>query len=185
MMGGKEVVSQHLDSLFTMEIADEFISQHEDITRDGIIGNYVHGNEPGHHIPYLYNWTGQPHKTQARVRMIMDTMYGPTVDGLCGNDDAGQMSAWYIFSSLGFYPVTPGSPNYALGSPLVEEAIIHLDNGKTITITANNQSKENIYVSSVSINGKKVEGTMLSHDDIMNGGEIVFEMSNQSVMTEN
>ncbi|MBL4663725.1 MAG: glycoside hydrolase family 92 protein, partial [Flavobacteriaceae bacterium] len=179
MMGGKERFSQHLDSLFTMEIDDKFISQHEDITRDGIIGNYVHGNEPGHHIPYLYNWTSHPEKTQERVRMIMNTMYGPTVEGLCGNDDAGQMSAWYIFSSLGFYPVTPGSPNYALGSPLVQEAIIHLNNDKTLTIIAKNQSKENIYVQSVSVNGQTLEGNLLSHNDIINGGKIVFEMSNK------
>lgn len=178
MMGGKERFSQHLDSLFTMDIDEKYIAKHEDITRDGIIGNYVHGNEPGHHIPYLYNWTGHPEKTQSRVRMIMDTMYGPTVEGLCGNDDAGQMSAWYIFSSLGFYPVTPGSSNYALGSPLVKEAIIHLDNGKTLTITANNQNKDNIYVNRVSINGKVLESTQLAHQDIMNGGDIVFEMSN-------
>ena len=127
MMGGKEQFSNHLDSLFTIDIEEKYIAKHEDITRDGIIGNYVHGNEPGHHIPYLYNWTGHPEKTQERVRMIMKTMYVPTVDGLCGNDDAGQMSAWYIFSSLGFYPVTPGSPYYALGSPLVKEAKIHLE----------------------------------------------------------
>ena len=177
MMGGKERFTQHLDSLFTMDIDEKYIANHEDITRDGIIGNYVHGNEPGHHIPYLYNWTGHPEKTQARVRMIMDTMYGPTVDGLCGNDDAGQMSAWYIFSSLGFYPVTPGSPDYALGSPLVKAAKIHLDNGKTLTIIANNQSKDNVYVQSVSVNGKLLEGNLLSHQDIMNGGELVFEMS--------
>jgi predicted alpha-1,2-mannosidase len=177
MMGGKERFTQHLDSLFTMDIDEKYIANHEDITRDGIIGNYVHGNEPGHHIPYLYNWTGHPEKTQARVRMIMDTMYGPTVDGLCGNDDAGQMSAWYIFSSLGFYPVTPGSPDYALGSPLVKAAKIHLDNGKTLTIIANNQSKDNVYVQSVSVNGKLLEGILLSHQDIMNGGELVFEMS--------
>ena len=179
MMGGKERFSQHLDSLFTMEIDDKYIEKHEDITRDGIIGNYVHGNEPGHHIPYLYNWTGQPEKTQARVRMIMDTMYGPTVEGLCGNDDAGQMSAWYIFSSLGFYPVTPGSADYALGSPLVKEAKIHLENGKTLTIKANNQSKENVYVQSVSINGRVLENSLLSHQDIMKGGELIFEMSNK------
>jgi predicted alpha-1,2-mannosidase len=177
MMGGKERFTQHLDSLFTMDIDEKYIANHEDITRDGIIGNYVHGNEPGHHIPYLYNWTGHPEKTQARVSMIMDTMYGPTVDGLCGNDDAGQMSAWYIFSSLGFYPVTPGSPDYALGSPLVKAAKIHLDNGKTLTIIANNQSKDNVYVQSVSVNGKLLEGNLLSHQDIMNGGELVFEMS--------
>lgn len=179
MMGGKDRFSQHLDSLFTMEIDDKYIAKHEDITRDGIIGNYVHGNEPGHHIPYLYNWTNNPEKTQARVRMIMDTMYGASVEGLCGNDDAGQMSAWYIFSSLGFYPVTPGSADYALGSPLVKEAKIHLENGKTLSITANNQSKENVYVKSISINGKPIEGTSISHQDIMNGGKIIFEMSNQ------
>ena len=179
MMGGKDRFSQHLDSLFTMEIDDKYIAKHEDITRDGIIGNYVHGNEPGHHIPYLYNWTNNPEKTQGRVRMIMDTMYGASVEGLCGNDDAGQMSAWYIFSSLGFYPVTPGSADYALGSPLVKEAKIHLENGKTLSITANNQSKENVYVKSISINGKPIEGTSISHQDIMNGGKIIFEMSNQ------
>ncbi|PHR29564.1 MAG: sugar hydrolase [Fluviicola sp.] len=178
MMGGKERLTQHLDSLFTMDIDEKYIAQHEDITRDGIIGNYVHGNEPGHHIPYLYNWTGHPEKTQERVRMIMNSMYAPTVEGLCGNDDAGQMSAWYVFSALGFYPVTPGSPSYALGSPLVKEAIIHLNNGKTLTILANNQSKENIYVKSVSVNGKRIKGTTLMHDDIMNGGRIVFEMDN-------
>ncbi len=163
-----------------MEIEEKYIAKHEDITRDGIIGNYVHGNEPGHHIPYLYNWTGHPEKTQERVRMIMDTMYASTVEGLCGNDDAGQMSAWYIFSSLGFYPVTPGSTDYALGSPLVKEAILHLDNGKTLTIKANNQSAKNVYVQSVSVNGKVLDGTLLSHQDIINGGEIIFEMSNVS-----
>ena len=102
LMGGKKQFRYHLDSLFAMEIADKYIDQHEDITRDGIIGNYVHGNEPGHHIPYLYNWTDKPYKTQERVRTILKAMYGPSEDGLCGNDDAGQMSAWYVFSSLGF-----------------------------------------------------------------------------------
>lgn len=176
MMGGNERFSQHLDSLFTMKLEDKYIEKHEDITRDGIIGNYVHGNEPGHHIPYLYNWTGKPHKTQERVRMIMDTMYGPTVDGLCGNDDAGQMSAWYIFSSLGFYPVTPGSPNYAIGSPLVKEAVLHLENGKDLRIIVKNQSKDNIYVNQVTVNGRVINNTTLSHNDIINGGEIIFEM---------
>jgi predicted alpha-1,2-mannosidase len=178
LMGGKERFSQHLDSLFTMELDDKYISKNEDITRDGIIGNYVHGNEPGHHIPYLYNWTGKPYKTQERVRMIMESMYGNKEDGLCGNDDAGQMSAWYIFSSLGFYPVTPGSQDYSLGSPLVKQAIIRLDNGKTLTIKVNNQSKENIYVHSVSINGKTIDGNILTHKDIINGGELIFEMNN-------
>ena len=179
MMGGKERFSQHLDSLFTMNIDEKYIAKHEDITRDGIIGNYVHGNEPGHHIPYLYNWTGHPKKTQERVRMIMDTMYGPSVEGLCGNDDAGQMSAWYIFSSLGFYPVTPGSLNYALGSPLIKEAVIHLENGKDLSIIANNQSKENIYVKSVTVNGIAIKENLISHTDIENGGTLIFEMTNK------
>ncbi|MEE4257353.1 MAG: glycoside hydrolase family 92 protein, partial [Bacteroidales bacterium] len=176
MMGGKEAFSAHLDQLFSMEIDDKYIEKHEDITRDGIIGNYVHGNEPGHHIPYLYNWTSDPHKTQERVRMIMNAMYGPTVSGLCGNDDAGQMSAWYVFSALGFYPVCPGSEYYALGSPLVKKARIRLGNGKTLSITAENQSPENIYVESVSLNGKLVDGLQISHHDLMEGGELVFEM---------
>lgn len=176
MMGGKKVFSKHLDSLFTMEIEERYIAKHEDITRDGIIGNYVHGNEPGHHIPYLYNWTGQPEKTQERVRMIMNTMYGPTVEGLCGNDDAGQMSAWYIFSSLGFYPVTPGSAEYAIGSPMIVEAIVHLGDSKTLTIKTVNQSKENVYVNRVKVNGKVLDGYILNHAEIANGGEIIFEM---------
>ncbi|MFA7272240.1 MAG: GH92 family glycosyl hydrolase [Crocinitomicaceae bacterium] len=177
MMGGKDRFSAHLDSLFTMEIDDKYIENHEDITRDGMIGNYVHGNEPGHHIPYLYNWTNDAYKTQARVRMIMETMYLPKVDGLCGNDDAGQMSAWYLFSSLGFYPVTPGSPEYALGSPMVKKATIHLENGKKLTIIAKNQSKPNVYVQKVLVNGKELKGTNLPHSALVNGGEIVFEMS--------
>ncbi len=113
---------------------DKHIEANEDITRDGIIGLYVHGNEPGHHIPYLYNWTGHPEKTQERVRMICNTMYANAPDGLCGNDDCGQMSAWYIFSALGFYPVCPGSDEYALGSPLVKSAEIDLGDGKTLKI---------------------------------------------------
>ena len=177
MMGGKEVFSQHLDSLFTMELEDKYIANHEDITRDGIIGNYVHGNEPGHHIPYLYNWTGKAYKTQARVRMIMDTMYGPGVEGLCGNDDAGQMSAWYIFSSLGFYPVTPGSDRYALGSPNVKNAILNLENGNRLEIKTINQSMKNVYIKSLKINGETIDRNYILHSEIMNGGEFVFEMS--------
>ncbi len=177
MMGGKKLFRQHLDSLFTMELDDKYIAKNEDITRDGIIGNYVHGNEPGHHIPYLYNWTDQPYKTQERVRMIMKSMYGNKEDGLCGNDDAGQMSAWYIFSSLGFYPVTPGSNQYALGSPLIKKAILTLENGNKVTIKANNQSKENKYVTKVFIDGKLLERDYLTHQELISSKEIIFEMS--------
>ncbi len=179
MMGGKERFSQQLDSLFTMEIEEKYIANHEDITRDGIIGNYVHGNEPGHHIPYLYNWTGHPEKTQARVRMIMDTMYAPTVEGLCGNDDAGQMSAWYIFSSLGFYPVTPGSEEYAIGSPMVLSAKVNLENGKIITIDTKNQSKENVYIQKIEINGVEVQSATFKHSDISNGGTITYYLGKE------
>lgn len=179
MMGGKSQFSQHLDSLFTMKIEDKYIAKNEDITRDGIIGNYVHGNEPGHHIPYLYNWTNTPWKTQARVRMIMNEMYSNGVDGLCGNDDAGQMSAWYIFGALGFYPVCPGSDQYAIGSPLVKSASLKLDNGKTLVIKTQNQSKENVYVQKVKVNGKVISRNYLTHGDIGNGGEIVFYLGKQ------
>ncbi|MCB0278288.1 MAG: GH92 family glycosyl hydrolase [Calditrichaeota bacterium] len=177
MMGGKDRFAAHLDSIFTMEIDDKYIEKNEDITRDGIIGNYVHGNEPGHHIPYLYNWTNQPWKTQERVRMIMSTMYSHQEDGLCGNDDAGQMSAWYVFSALGFYPVTPGSDDYALGSPLVKSATIKLANGKTLRIKAVNQSTENVLVEKVELNGKLIEGNSIKHSDMVQGGTLSFYMT--------
>lgn len=176
LMGGPARFSKHLDELFEMELGDEYIEHTEDITRDGIIGNYVHGNEPGHHIAYLYNWTDRPWQTQARVRMIMDTMYGPGEDGLCGNDDAGQMSAWYIFSALGFYPVCPGSPRYAIGSPVVESATLHLENGKTFRIEAKNQSADNVFVQKVDVNGRTIARRYLTHDELVSGGTIMFFM---------
>ncbi|MFA6352357.1 MAG: glycoside hydrolase domain-containing protein, partial [Bacteroidales bacterium] len=151
----------------------------EDITRDGLIGNYVHGNEPGHHIPYLYNWAGAPKKTQERVRMILETMYRDAPDGLCGNDDAGQMSAWYIFSALGFYPVAPGSDQYALGSPLVNSAVVQLENGKVLEIEAVNQSPKNVYVKKVLVNGQDIKRLYITHNELMNGGKITFQMSSR------
>lgn len=179
MMGGKKKFSKHLDEIFTTEIADKYIEHNEDITRDGIIGNYVHGNEPGHHIPYLYNFTNDAWKTQQRVRNIMRKMYYSGVDGLCGNDDAGQMSAWYVLSALGFYPVLPGSDEYQFGSPLVKSAKINLENGKTITVTAENQSEKNVYVSKILVNGKEVKDHILKHSAIANGGEITFKMTSK------
>lgn len=179
IMGGKNKFSKHLDDIFTTEIADKYIENNEDITRDGIIGNYVHGNEPGHHIPYLYNYTNDAWKTQERVRDIMQEMYSSEVDGLCGNDDAGQMSAWYIFSALGFYPVLPGSDEYQFGSPSVKAAKINLENGKTLHIKTENQSDQNVYVSKILVNGKEVKNHILKHADIANGGEIIFTMSSK------
>jgi len=179
MMGGKSAFANMLDSLFEMELGDEHIEKNEDITRDGIIGMYVHGNEPGHHIPYLYNWTDRPWKTQERVRMIMDRMYTDETNGLCGNDDCGQMSAWYIFSALGFYPVCPGSDRYELGSPLVKEAELVLENGKTFSVKAVNQSDRNIYVDRVLLNGRELGRLYLTHSEILSGGELVFYMKSR------
>ncbi|QHL89258.1 glycoside hydrolase family 92 protein [Nibribacter ruber] len=180
VMGGNKKFVPHLDSLFTMHLPDEFFADTEDITREGIIGNYVHGNEPAHHVAYLYNWTNQPWKTQERVRMILKKQYHPTVDGLGGNDDCGQMSAWYLFSSLGFYPVAPGSEQYALGSPAVKEATVQLENGKTFTIEAKNQSDKNVYVQKVELNGKTLTQPFLNHADLANGGKLTFYMSSKA-----
>ncbi len=179
LMGGNKRFISRLDSLFTMNLPDKYFAETEDITRDGIIGNYVHGNEPSHHVAYLYNWTDQPWKTQERVRMILPKMYKPTPDGLGGNDDTGQMSAWYIFSSLGFYPVAPGSDQYSLGSPAVDGAVIRLSNGKSFTVEVKNQSDKNVYVKEASLNGKPLNRNYITHSEIMSGGKITFEMSSK------
>lgn len=180
LMGGDKRFIVYLDSLFTMNLPDKYFAETEDITRDGIIGNYVHGNEPSHHVAYLYDWTSQPWKTQERVRMIIPRMYKPTPDGLGGNDDTGQMSAWYIFSTLGFYPVAPGSDRYSLGSPSFDGATINLGNGKTFGIEAVGQSEKNVYVKKVTLNGQPLDHPYLTHADIMGGGKLVFYMSNKA-----
>jgi predicted alpha-1,2-mannosidase len=179
IMGGKKKFASRLDTLFTMHLPDEFFAHTEDITREGIIGGYVHGNEPAHHIAYLYNWADQPWKTQAQVRHILNMQYKPTADGLGGNDDCGQMSAWYMFSAMGFYPVAPGSDVYSLGSPLVNNAVIHLENGKTFTVEALKQSSKNVYVEKVLLNGKEITNHMIKHSDITNGGKITFYMTSK------
>ena len=179
LMGGKKKFGAKLDSLFTMDLPDKYFAETEDITRDGIIGNYVHGNEPAHHVVYLYNFAGQPWKTQQRVRMILKNQYKPTPDGLGGNDDCGQMSAWYLFSTLGFYPVAPGSTTYQLGSPAINKAVIQLENGKTFTVETNKQSDKNVYVQKVLLNGKQLEQPVISHTDIMQGGTLTFFMTDK------
>jgi predicted alpha-1,2-mannosidase len=179
IMGGKKKFAAKLDTLFTMHLPDEFFAHTEDITREGIIGGYVHGNEPAHHIAYLYNWTDQPYKTQAQVRHILKMQYKPTPDGLGGNDDCGQMSAWYMFSSLGFYPVSPGGENYSLGSPAVKNASLTLENGKIFSIEAINQSDKNVYVQKVLLNGKEITNHTIKHSDITNGGKLTFYMSSK------
>lgn len=179
LMGGKEKFSKHMDELFTMHLPDEFFAETEDITREGIIGNYVHGNEPAHHAAYLYNWTDDPWKTQERVRMILKNQYRPTPDGLGGNDDCGQMSAWYLFSALGFYPVAPGSNEYQLGSPVVKTAILRFENGKSLTIEAVDQSDKNVYVKKVLLNGQLLTRRYLRHSELMSGGKLVFFMADK------
>ena len=179
LIGGRNKLITWLDSLFTMEVSDESIAESEDITKTGMIGNYVQGNEPSHHVPYMYVYAGQPWKTQERVHQIMSTMYKPEPHGLCGNDDCGQMSAWYIFSALGFYPVTPGSGQYVIGSPSVSKAVINLENGKTFKITSENLSDKNIYISEVILNSKKINRSYITHDEIMRGGELKFIMTDK------
>lgn len=181
MKGGKAKFSAHLDQLFTMHLPDEFFAETEDVTREGIIGGYVHGNEPSHHVAYLYNWTDDPWKTQERVRMIMKNQYKPTPDGLGGNDDCGQMSAWYLFTALGFYPVAPGNDQYSFGSPVVKTAKINLENGKTFEIEARDQSNKNVYVTAITLNGKPLDRRYITHSEITAGGKLVYQMSPKPV----
>lgn len=174
LFGGKASFASKLDDMFeTSQSSDdlpEWIS--------GNIGQYVHGNEPSHHVPYLYQYANQAHKTQRLVRQIMDTLYTTKPDGLAGNEDAGQMSAWYLFSAMGFYPVNPVSGEYVLGSPELDSAVIHLENGKEFEINTINQSAENVYVKRVLLNGKPLPRFTLKHSEILAGGSLVFEMSN-------
>lgn len=176
MLGGEEVFIRRLDSLFTMHLDDKFFAETEDVTRSGLIGNYVHGNEPSHHIAYLYDWTSKPWKTQERIHQIVNTMYRNKPDGLCGNDDCGQMSAWYLFSVLGFYPVCPGSTSYAIGSPCLQAATIMLPNGKKLEIEATNLSEMNLYIEKATFNGKKLDRPFLDHRELSDGGTLKFLM---------
>jgi len=181
MMGGKDAFTKHLDQLFTMNLPDSFFAETEDITREGIIGGYIHGNEPSHQVAYLYDWTNQSWKTQERVRMILKNQYHAAPDGLGGNDDCGQMSAWYLFTALGFYPVAPASNMYMLGSPAIKTAVLHFENGRTLTIEARNQSDKNVYVSKVTLNGRELNRDFLTYQDITGGGRLVFVMTDKPV----
>ncbi len=176
LLGGKEKLEHQLDRLFTANKETSGRNQ-ADIT--GLIGQYAHGNEPSHHMAYLYNFINQPNNTQEYVHQILTTLYQNAPDGISGNEDCGQMSAWYVLSSLGFYPVTPGSNEYIIGTPLFESAKINLENGKAFTIKANNLSDENIYIQSATLNGKNYPYSFLKHNDIINGGALVFEMTNK------
>lgn len=179
LMGGKKRFANYLDTLFSMHLPDKYFEKTEDITREGIIGSYVHGNEPSHHVAYLYNLTDDKWKGEKHIRNILETKYKPYPDGLSGNDDCGQMSAWYIFSSMGFYPVAPGSTFYYLGSPLLISATINLENGNKFRIETTNNSVNNVYVKRVILNGETLDFPFISHYDIMRGGLMVFEMSSK------
>jgi len=173
LMGGRRQFARKLDQLFA---ADSRTTGREQADITGLIGQYAHGNEPSHHIAYLYNYAGQPWKTQARVRQIMDQFYKAGPEGLIGNEDCGQMSAWYVLSAAGFYPVTPGSPVYAIGSPLFPEVNFKLENGKLFSIRAPGVSDRNVYIQSASLNGRPYAKSFLLHDDLMAGGELVLQM---------
>lgn len=170
LLGGEEAFTNKLDSLFAVELR----TQLADVT--GLIGNYAHGNEPSHHVTYLYTLAGKPERTQELIRQIFDTQYRPASDGLCGNDDCGQMSAWYMFSAMGFYPVNPVSGEYVFGAPQMPKFVLHLQDGKTFTVLAEGLSKEHKYVESITLNGEPYTKNYITHEDIMKGGTLVYKM---------
>ncbi len=176
MMGGDKAFEKWLDVAFSTK-TDFAKMTIADVT--GLIGQYAHGNEPSHHVSYLYNYVGSAYKTQKLVRQILTTLYSDKTDGISGNEDAGQMSAWYILSAMGFYSVTPGMDYFVIGSPLFDKVTINLENGKKFTVVANNNSIDNPYIQSVSLNGKPYQKSYLKYEDIMQGSEIVFEMGNK------
>jgi hypothetical protein len=175
-MGGDQAFINKMDTMFNEK--DDVNTNLQDIT--GLIGQYAHGNEPVHHVAYLYNYAGAPYKTQQRVRGIMDAFYSDTPVGAPGNNDAGQMSAWYVFSAIGFYPVNPAGGIYVIGSPLVRKATIRLDKsrygGRTFTVIADNNSAQNMYVQSATLNGKPFQKTWFTHDQLLAGGVLRLKM---------
>lgn len=171
---GRELYAARLDSLFEIEIPDDVPGAHD---IQGRIGAYWHGNEPCHQVIYLYNYLGQPWKAQQRVREVVDRFYGNQPGSLCGNDDCGQMSAWYIFNCMGFYPTAPSSNIYNIGSPALPAVTMRLSNGKKVSVRADNWSRENVYVDKMYLNGKEYDKSYITYDDIRNGADIHFVMS--------
>lgn len=176
LTGGEARFAERLDSMFTYETADK---SKLPIFSTGMIGQYAHGNEPGHHVIYLYNRVKQPWKTQQYAAQVMHTLYKNTPDGICGNEDCGQMSSWYVFSAMGFYPVDPISGQYEIGSPVFPEVKMYLANGKTFVVRAENVSDENIYIQSVTVNGQPYNKSYITHEMIMQGDTIHFVMGNK------
>jgi predicted alpha-1,2-mannosidase len=177
LLGGPGKLIARLDEMFDQKVDPAAYANVEDIS--GMIGQYIHGNEPSHHLAYLYSYAGAPLKTQARLKQIVDSQYKPTPDGLVGNDDLGQMSAWLIFTSLGFYPIAPASNEYVLGRSFVNRAILHLPNGKVLTIDSAKLSDDHGFVKDVLLNGKSLDRTYITHDELMNGGDLEFIFSNE------
>ena len=175
LLGGDAKAIAKLDAMFDYDTSKLDYSKSEDIA--GLIGQYIHGNEPSHHVAYLYDYAGAPWRTQARLKQIVDTQYKPTPDGLAGNDDLGQMSAWLLFTALGFYPVAPGSNEYVIGRPFVSRAVLHLADGKRFTIVADGLSDANRYVGAVVLNGRPLARTYLRDAEIRAGGELRFTMA--------
>jgi len=179
LMGGEKKFISNLDELFYVDLPEYAYATNEDISKECLIGGYVHGNEPSHHIPYLYAWTSQPWKTQYWTREIINRMYRPERNGLGGNDDCGQMSAWYIFTVLGFYPVCPGSDEYVFGAPYLPYSKVALPNGRTLEVKATGVSDRNRYVKKVLLNGKTYSKLYITHSEIMNGGTLEFVMASR------
>ena len=181
LMGGKEYFTAKLDSVFFVPPVFDYSYYGQvihEIREMQIMnmGNYAHGNQPIQHMIYLYNYAGQPWKTQFRVRQVLDKLYNYTPDGYCGDEDNGQTSAWYVFSALGFYPVTPGTGEYVFGSPLFDRMTLNFENGKKMVIEAKDNSKENVYVQRLKFNNKNLSANFINHSDIMKGGKLVFTM---------
>lgn len=177
LFGSKEAFAKRLDDLFNAP--EQLTGDHVPGDITGLIGQYVHGNEPSHHIAYLYNYADQPWKTQEKVSQIVNEFYTADPDGLTGNEDCGQMSAWYLLNSMGFYPVAPGETRYSIGTPLFDEVNVNLENGNTFTVKRVNGGGENIYVKTVSIDGKVLDKPFINHAAIMEGKTLTFEMSNE------
>ncbi|SEW53963.1 GH92 family glycosyl hydrolase [Chitinophaga arvensicola] len=176
LLGGKKAMAARLDTFFSLPLTAE-----KEVLADltGLIGQYAHGNEPGHHIAYLYTYVGQPWKTAEKVRYIMKEMYHDQPDGIIGNEDCGQMGAWNVFSAMGFYPVFPASGKYVIGSPAVDKAVIHTGAGEPFVMEAIDNSPENIYVQSITLNGKAYTKTYLLHADLLKGGVLKIKMGNK------
>jgi predicted alpha-1,2-mannosidase len=175
LLGGRWGFTTKLDTFFTLQVKPTDVNGNA----SGFIGQDAHGNEPSHHTPYLYDFAGQPWKTQLYTARIMQELYNDKSSGYAGNEDCGQMSAWYIFSAMGFYPVNPASGVYCIGSPQLRRAVIHLPGGKTFTVLAPKAGGKNIYIQAAFLNGKPYTDTYLTNSDLMDGGTLTFEMGDK------